>query len=291
MFVARAAIAVGVALAGVVSCGAGVALGRIPTSPIASTSSPGTEAVAGSDSASPAVSAPPRKKSKPPGELIDKNADPDTVISRIENGVTVESRLSTNNPVFFITIDDGWEQQESAADYVTETELPVTVFLTDAAVSENWAFFKKMGAFDAVQNHSMTHKAMSKASTNLDYEICTTQKRYEEKYGVRPWILRPPYGAGFMPENDSAQLIEKTAASCGIKHIALWNVTVSKDGVIQFASEPYQAGDIVLLHFEGDLKANLQKVVKQYAAKGLTPASLSKYLPEDGVAPVPGLPR
>ena len=273
MIVARAAIAV----AAVVACGAGVALGHIPSS------SAGTDVVAVSDSASPSASASAKPKPKPkpePSRGIYSDADPDTVTSGTENGVTVEAHITTKNPVFFLTIDDGWSQQEAAADYVTETKLPVTVFLTNAAVSQNWAFFKKMGAYDAVQNHSMTHKALSAASTDLSFEICATQKRYEDKYGVRPWILRPPYGAGFMPKRDAAALIEKTAASCGIKHVTLWNVTVSEAGVIEFAGTPYRKGDIVLLHFEGDLKANLQKVIKQYAAHGLKPASLSEYLPE-----------
>jgi len=268
---------IAIAVAAVVACGAGVAMGHIPAS------SAGTEVVAATDGAAPTASAPSKAAAKPkpePSRGIYTNAKPDNVPSVTENGVTVAASIATKNPVFFITIDDGWSQQESAADYVTETKLPVTVFLTDLAVSQNWAFFKKMGAYDAVQNHSMTHKALSKASTDLAYEICTTQKRYEDKYGVRPWILRPPYGAGFMPKRESATLIEKTAAGCGIKHIALWNVTVSQAGVIEFASQPYRKGDIVLLHFEGDLKANLQKVVKQYAAHGLTPASLSEYLPQ-----------
>ena len=272
VIVARAAIAV----AAVVACGAGVALGHIPSS------SAGTDVVAVSDSASPSASAPakPKPKPKPSGDGTYTNAAPDTVSSGTENGVTVEAKITTKNPVFFLTIDDGWEQQESAADYVTETKLPVTVFLTNSAVSENWAFFKKMGAYDAVQNHSMTHKALSESGTDREFEICEPQNRYEDRYGVRPWILRPPYGAGFMPKRVTTPLIEKTAASCGIKHVALWNVTVSKAGVIEFAGAPFRKGDIVLLHFEGDLKANLQKVVKQYAAHGLKPASLSEYLPQ-----------
>ena len=54
---------------------------------------------------------------------------------------------------------------------------------------------------------------------------------------------------------------------------------MSKEGKIAFAGESYKAGDIVLLHFEGDLKANLQKVIAAYARHGLRPASLSAYLP------------
>jgi hypothetical protein len=74
-------------------------------------------------------------------------------------------------------------------------------------------------------------------------------------------------------------LIEKTAFGCGITQIALWNVSVSKEGKMSFAGNKFQKGDIVLLHFDGpNLKEHLQMVVREYAKHGLKPASLSAYL-------------
>ncbi len=195
------------------------------------------------------------------------------------HGVSVHFRVTTSKPVFFITIDDGWTKQQAAADYVAARHLPVTVFLTNAAVGGKWAYFKKMAAYDAVQNHTMTHKALSGlSSSGRRYEICRAQSTYATRIGTRPWLLRPPYGAGYMPRRSSTPLIEATAASCGIKHVVLWNVTVSQGGAVAFAGAPFRRGDIVLLHFVGNIKANLQKIVRLYAQHGLKPAPLSQYL-------------
>ena len=82
--------------------------------------------------------------------------------------------------------------------------------------------------------------------------------------------------------NSAAQRnrILTTAASCGIKHVAMWNVTVSASGKFAFAhsGSKLRAGDIVLLHFEGNVAANLKKVVALGKASGLSPASLSAVL-------------
>ena len=141
---------------------------------------------------------------------------PDALMAPAANGVRVNFKITTHHPVFFLTIDDGWSHQKAAADYVTGHHIPVTVFLTNAAVNGDWNFFRRMAAFDAVQNHTMTHDSLSKARTNRKYQICGAQAVYTKKFGVRPWILRPPFGAGFMPRRSTTPLIEETAASCGI---------------------------------------------------------------------------
>ena len=271
-----------VAVAAVVAVGSGVAMGRMPSSaagdqtPQAAVSSIAATGPSGATGATGSTG--------PQGSVSEEaypasGAAPQLAAATKENGVSVRSSIKTKNPVFFITIDDGWDQPKDAADYVVKSKLPVTVFLTENAVSGGWDFFKKMATYDRVQNHSMTHVALSKKSANRQYEICSPQTIYSKKYGVKPWILRPPYGAGFMPKRVTTPLIEKAAAGCGITQIALWNVSVSKEGKMSFAGNKFQKGDIVLLHFDGpNLKVHLQMVVREYAKHGLKPASLSAYL-------------
>ena len=265
---ARAAIAVGA----VVALGAGALLGHVPESSAGSTAPLAAPLPTATSTAKPAPT--------PTGESLNPSSTlpPQETLGTAQNGVTINYHVKTKNPVFFITVDDGWNQQAAAADYVDGHHLPVTVFLTNAAVGGNWAFFKRMSAFDAVQNHSLSHKALTKVHTNINQEICSIQARYAQHFGAAPWILRPPYGAGFMPMRPSAPKIEKTVAACGIKHIALWNAEVSPQGKLTFAEKPFQPGDIVLFHFDGDLKSALEKTVAAYAAHGLKPASLSQYL-------------
>ncbi len=191
----------------------------------------------------------------------------------------IHFRIKTAKPVFFITVDDGVTKQKAALAYVQSTHLPLTTFLYNGVADGEYGYFKAMSAWDAVQNHTMDHKALSKKSTDVAYEVCAAQALYAKKFGVRPWILRPPYGAGFMPTRPSAPHIEQVAASCGIKHIVLWNVSVEANGKTSFAGPSHlRAGDIVLLHYEGDLASNLKKVVALGKARGLTPASLSAFL-------------
>ena len=189
-------------------------------------------------------------------------------------------QIKTKDPVFFITIDDGSFKQSAAARYVTQHKIPVTVFLTKSEVGGRWSFFKAIGAFDSVQNHSMTHKALGKESTDRTYEICTTQKAYANRFGVRPWLLRPPYGDGWFSRRYAGPDIQRTAATCGIRYIVLWNIVVLKNGRVLFVKDlRFEPGDIVLLHFEGDLKSNIQRIIAMYARHGIKPAPLSKYLP------------
>ena len=205
---------------------------------------------------------------------------PDTVTTS-GSQPQVHFTVKTKKPVYFITIDDGVRKQQAAVDYVRSINLPVTTFLYDGVVDGEYDYFKKFSAYDAVQNHTMEHKALSKKSTDVQYQICEAQRIYEKKYGERPWILRPPYGAGMYESNTAAQRnrILDAAASCGIKHIAMWNVVVDADGSVSYASgDKIRRGDIVLLHFEGDVAANLKKVVRLGEASGLTPASLSAFL-------------
>ena len=194
---------------------------------------------------------------------------------------TVHWNIVTKDKVFFITIDDGWSHQGPALRWVRTSKTPVTSFVTNQAIQGDPGFFRQFSAFDSVQNHSMTHRALTGLSdSQRRYEICGPQGRYGKDFGKRPWMLRPPYGAGYMPKRSSTPLIESVAASCGITDILLWNVTVSQGGSISFGSSShYRPGDVVLLHFNGDLRANLRKLVRLYAEHGLKPAPLSQYLP------------
>lgn len=276
----RALAVVGLGLTGLLLAACGPAANE-PATDLA----PAAKAVAGGGgdgaTASPKSSASPStsKAEDVDGSYVPQVA-PDT-ISTSGSQPSVHFSIKTKKPVFFITVDDGARKQQAAIDYVRSIKLPVTTFLYNGVVDGNYSYFKKFSAYDAVQNHTMDHKALSKQSTDVRYEICEAQRIYTKKYGVRPWILRPPYGAGMYSSNTSAQRnrILNAAASCGIKHIAMWNVVVDADGSVSYASSTkIRRGDIVLLHFEGDLASNLKKVVRLGKASGLTPASLSAFL-------------
>lgn len=188
--------------------------------------------------------------------------------------VSVTSRVTTDDPVFFITIDDGMEQDPDALRLVRDRRVPITAFLTQWTVAGHEDYFRAMTRYGSIQNHSMTHRSFAKPETNLQWEICQTQKSYNKTFGYRPWLLRPPYGEGV-----ERREVLQTAASCGIESIVLWDVVVSDGGQhIEWWSEGLRPGDIVLLHFTSDLVASLDRILTMADEAGLTAASLADYL-------------
>ena len=182
--------------------------------------------------------------------------------------------VETDDPVFFITIDDGLVDSPEVREVIERNQIPVTAFLTEYAVRDKTDYFEAITAYGgSVQNHTMVHGALDDPKTDVQWEICETQDRFEKQFGYRPWMLRPPYGAG---PNDPDVL--KYAEQCGINRIVLWNVVVTDDNQVEYWEPPIKAGDIVLLHFVDGLDVGLEKILELGRAQGLTPAALEDYI-------------
>lgn len=188
--------------------------------------------------------------------------------------VEVLNWVETDDPVFFITIDDGLEQSPEVLEVIDRYQIPVTAFLTEYAVREHTDYFEAVTAYGgSIQNHTMVHGALNDPETDVEWEICETQDRFEEQFGSRPWMLRPPYGAG-PKEPDVLAYSEQ----CGINRIVLWNVLVTNDNEVEYWDPPIRAGDIVLFHFVDGLEVGLEKIIELGRAQGLTPAPLEDYI-------------
>lgn len=188
--------------------------------------------------------------------------------------------VNTKDRVFFITIDDGNYKPRSALAYVRAHLIPVTAFVTDAAIRGDWRYFRSITAQGgSVQNHTMTHKSLVSPSTNLSFEICKAQQIYTQQFDRAPTLLRPPYGYAGYAGTSKATLsaIGKTARSCGINRMAMWNATVD-NGHFTFLRGSLTRGDIVLFHFKPNLANELKAVMAMAKRKGLRPASLADYL-------------
>jgi peptidoglycan/xylan/chitin deacetylase (PgdA/CDA1 family) len=182
--------------------------------------------------------------------------------------------VETEDPVFFITIDDGLVDSPEVREVIERYQVPVTAFLTEYAVRDKTDYFEAITAYGgSVQNHTMVHGALDDPQTDVQWEICETQDRFEKQFGYRPWMLRPPYGAG---PNDPEVL--KYAEQCGINRIVLWNIVVTDDNQVEYWEPPIKAGDIVLLHFVDGLEIGLEKIIQLGRAQGLTPAALEDYI-------------
>ena len=194
--------------------------------------------------------------------------------NQADSDVEILNWVETDDPVFFITIDDGLVDSPAVREVIERNQIPVTAFLTEYAVDDKTEYFEAVTAFGgSVQNHTMVHGALNDPKTDVEWEICETQDRFEKQFGYRPWMLRPPYGAG--PDDPE---VLKYAEQCGINRIVLWNVVVTDDNEVEYWEPPIKAGDIVLLHWVDGLDVGLEKLLELGRAQGLTPASLEDYI-------------
>jgi peptidoglycan/xylan/chitin deacetylase (PgdA/CDA1 family) len=187
--------------------------------------------------------------------------------------MAVSYRMPVNDPVAFITIDDGVTKNRAGLRYVEARRLPITAFVTTWTVKDSAAYFNRITRWGSIQNHSATHASMARSSTDLEHEICYSQRALVKDFGSEPWMMRPPYGAG-----SDNQFVQLTAARCGISQLVMWDAVV-ENGRMTVQDGKLKPGAIVLLHFTPSLAKDLRAATRAIAAAGLTPANLADYLP------------
>jgi len=277
------AVAVGIPLALAAAAGflAGMASAGGDVEPAAASASPTSAAPVAASSEPPAASATPSTTVDPyveamsgGSETLEEGQSGRSETNVANSDLEILNWVETDDPVFFITIDDGIVRSPEALALIQEQQIPVTAFLTEYAVREHTEYFNEVTAYGgSVQNHTMVHGALNDPETDVEWEICETQDRFEGQFGYRPWMLRPPYGAG--PDDPD---VLKYAEQCGINRIVLWNVVVGNDNTVEYWEPPIRSGDIVLLHWEDNLAEGLETILDLGREQGLTPAPLEEYI-------------
>ncbi len=194
--------------------------------------------------------------------------------------VPVVFRIGTFDPVVFLTVDDGGIQRPELIDYIRQSGIPITMFLTERYTSgRSVDYFRQLQDLGAtVQAHSITHASLRGKSLEFQTEeVCQPVDAYERNYGVRPRYFRPPYG-----NYDTNTLL--AAQSCGLKAVLWWSATYN-NGQLALQEGPLRAGEIILLHFNDNLTQDLQKLVATIEAAGLRPALLDDYLDAAPIQP------
>jgi len=176
----------------------------------------------------------------------------------------VVDHVRTHDKVVFLTYDDGAERDPRFVDMVRELRLPVSMFLTDSVVGPGYGHFAQLGEVGAsVQNHTLDHASLR----GLPYagqraEICGQRDKLKQRFGIRPRLLRPPYGA-----YDSTTL--RAAADCGVAAVVLGRPA---------DAHPLRPGDILSGFREPNLTDATLRLLKRIQAEGFTPARLESYL-------------
>ncbi|MFI9153857.1 polysaccharide deacetylase family protein [Streptomyces sp. NPDC053367] len=188
-------------------------------------------------------------------------------------GPVVVERVRTRDRVVFLTYDDGAERDPRFVDLVRELRLPVSLFLTDTVAGPGYAHFARLRAVGAsVQNHTLDHTYLR----GLPYAgqraaICGQQDKLRARFGVRPRLFRPPYGA-----YDTTTL--RAAADCGVTAVVRWGATVTDTE----APAGLAPGMIVSLPADEPTAAPLRErtvaVLREIQRAGLTVGRLEDYL-------------
>src|SRR5947208_2148160 len=70
-------------------------------------------------------------------------------------------RLPVNQPVAFLTIDDGWFQLPDDPRIMQAAHIPFTMFLIGPVAARNPAFFQQLEGYGGVvEDHTITHPEM-----------------------------------------------------------------------------------------------------------------------------------
>jgi peptidoglycan/xylan/chitin deacetylase (PgdA/CDA1 family) len=189
--------------------------------------------------------------------------------------IPVLTRIDTTDPVVFITIDDGFEKDPQVLSVLTSRHVPVTPFLTVDAVRAKPDYFAEVQAItgQSVQDHTITHPKLSLLGLEAQKrEICGAAHDLQGYYGGRPWLFRPPYG-------DYNQNTRRAAASCGMKALVLWDVSLPHK-VLRYANgSVLKPGDIILIHWRPNLYRDINVAIDAAQQQGLRVAALQDYLP------------
>ena len=199
----------------------------------------------------------------------------------------VFDQVPTEEKVVFITIDDGQEKDPRFVQMLTDLRVPVTMFLTDNAVQDDYAYFTPLQALgNHIQNHTLSHPVLP--TLGLDgqkREICGNQKVLTKQYGTRPTLLRPPYGRW----NWATQ---QAARECGIDGLVMWRASMQiHDMQYDDVDKKLHPGDILLAHFRGPEQLKGETMTEMFGhmlerirRRGFAVARLEDYI---GFRPAP----
>lgn len=186
----------------------------------------------------------------------------------------VISRIPVHQKLVFITIDDGWEKDPSFVRLIGRRRIPVTLFLTNEAVRDDYGYFRGLRRAGAlIEDHTMTHPYLPKLSyARQKEEICTPAGIYARQYGSRPTLFRAPYGS-------TGQDTLRAARDCGMKAVFFWREVVTGGRIAYQEPGGLRPGDILLVHFKPNMTADFKRMLGSIAKQGFRPAPITKHLP------------
>ena len=158
--------------------------------------------------------------------------------------------VQSEEKVVALTFDAAWgnEDTQQLIDILGQYNVPATFFLVGDWVDNYPESVKALSdAGHSVQNHSNTHPYLTQCSADtIMFELNACNDKIEAITGVRPTLIRPPYG-------DYNDTVVNTIRSMGMEPIQ-WDVDsldwkeLSAPEITQRVLSGVQPGSIILFH-------------------------------------------
>jgi peptidoglycan/xylan/chitin deacetylase (PgdA/CDA1 family) len=184
------------------------------------------------------------------------------------------SAIPTDQPIAFITIDDGWTKTPEALGLLKAANVPVTLFLEIKAIKSDVGYFRALQQAGAViEAHTISHPELKgKPYAFQKHQICASADQLGAWYGRRPVLFRPPFG-----DKDDNTL--RAVHDCGMKAAFFWTEATDHGKVFFQEGHTVQPGVIILMHFRPRFVDDFLAVLKAIHKAGLTQARLEDYIP------------
>ena len=156
-------------------------------------------------------------------------------------------KIDYNKPMIALTFDDGPNKTQTnrLLDCLEQYDARVTFFLLGSNISgKEDTVLRAHLLGNEIASHTYNHKMLTKLSPeNLRYEIDETDKLIEDIIGIKPTLLRPPYGSKNQAVYDAAA-----------RPIIIWSIdtedwkTKSASATVQSVMSHAADGEISLMH-------------------------------------------
>lgn len=186
--------------------------------------------------------------------------------------VKIVDELPGNQPVVYITIDDGWYPDQKVLKLMQQYHLPITTFLVQQAAQEHPEFWHEfVNAGGHIEDHTFNHPFLTHLSLADQEKQISQPIDYFRQYGPPPDELRPPYG-------DFNSEVGQAAKDSGIKYIVMWDAEMKNSTLSTRSGQPLKSGDIILLHWKLGLNQELLKLLNIIQKQNLGIADLTQAL-------------
>ena len=153
----------------------------------------------------------------------------------------------------FLLLPWGNDDTEQLISILAEYDVPATFFVVGAWVDKYPESVKALSdAGHQIQNHSNTHPYMSKLSAEqITDELESCNKKIENITGVRPNLLRPPYGDYNNCLIETTQSLDMYTIQWSVDSLD-WKDNATPDSIYQRVTSKVKNGSIVLFHNDAD---------------------------------------